>query len=138
MPGVTQSEFVIEVSAEDIKLSRINVYKAPGPDGLPNGMLRDFCTQLSGQVCVIFNASVREGTVPACWKKADVIPVPKVHPPQVIETDLWTISLTATLSKLLESFVGTWILDRIQDKLDIHQYATLKACVVPRLKHHLT
>jgi len=121
-----QSEFVIELSAAERKLSRINVYKAPGPDGLPNWILRDFCTQLSGPVCAIFNASVREGTVPACWKDANVIPVPKAYPPQVIETDLRPISLTATLSKLLESFVGTWILDRIQDKLDVRQYGALK------------
>jgi len=53
-----------------------------------------------------------------------VIPVPKVHPRQVI--DLRLISLTATSSKLLESFVGTWILDIIKDKLDVHQYGALK------------
>ena len=35
------------------------------------------------------------------------------------------ISLTAA-SKLLESFVGTWNLDRIQDKLDVRQYGALK------------
>ena len=61
-----QSEFVIELSAVERKRSQINVYKAPGPDGLPNWILRDFCTQLSGPVCAIFNASVREGTVCAC------------------------------------------------------------------------
>jgi len=59
-------------------------------------------------------------------KKPNVIPVPKAHPPQAIETDLRPISLTATLSTLLESFVGTWILDRIQDKLDVRQYGALK------------
>jgi len=55
-----------------------------------------------------------------------VIPVPKVHPPQLIKADLRPISLTATLSKLLESFVGSWILDRIEDKLDKHQHGALK------------
>ena len=74
----------------------------------------------------IFNASIREGIVPARWKEANVIPVPKVHPPQLIKADLRPISLTATLSKLLESFVGSWILDRIEDKLDKHQHGALK------------
>ena len=55
-----------------------------------------------------------------------MIPVPKVHLPQLIEVDLQPILLTATLSKLLESFVGSWILDRIEDKLDKHQYGMLK------------
>ena len=125
-PDVLQSEFVIELSAVERKLSQINVYKAPNPDGPPNWILRDFCTQLSGPVCSIFNAWVREGTVPACWKEANVIPGPKAYPPQVIETDLRPISLMATLSKLLESFVGMWILNRIQDKLDVRRYEAFK------------
>ena len=78
--------------------------------------------QLSGPVCAIFNASIREGFVPARWKEANVIPVPKVQPPKSVESDLRPISLTATLGKLLESFVGGWILGRIVDKLDDHQY----------------
>ena len=120
------SEFIIDQSAVERKLSRISIHKAPGPDGLPNWILRDFCCQLSGPVCAIFNASIREGIVPARWKEANVIPAPKAHPPQLIEADLRPISLTATLSKLLESFVGSWILDRIEDKFDRHQYGALK------------
>jgi len=93
---------------------------------LPNWILRDFCSQLSGPVCAIFNASIREDTVPARWKDANVIPAPKANPLQRIETDLRPISLTATLRILLESFVGVWILNRIEDKLDTRQYGALK------------
>jgi len=113
------SEFVTERSVMERKLSQRNVYKVPGSEGLPNWILRDFCTELSGPACTIFNASVREGTMPARWK-------PAAHPPQLIESDLHPISLTVTLSNLLESFVGSWILNRIQDKLDVHQYGALK------------
>ena len=42
------NEFVIEQAAVERKLSQIDVHKAPGPDGLPNWILRDFCSQLSG------------------------------------------------------------------------------------------
>ena len=120
------SEFDISRAAVEAKLSHINVHKAPGPDGLPNWVLRDFSAQLAGPVCAIFNASVREGFVPARWKEANVIPVPKVQPPRSIESDLRPISLTATLGKLLESFVGSWILERIKDQLDGRQYGALK------------
>ena len=106
------SEFIIDQSAVERKLSRISIHKAPGPHGLPNWIIRDFCCQLSGPVYAIFNASIREGIVPARWKEANVIPAPKAHPPQLIEANLRPISLTATLSKLLESFVGSWILDK--------------------------
>jgi len=50
-------------------MSRIEVNKAPGPDGLPDLVLRDFCGQLSGPVCAIFNTSLREGCVQIAGKR---------------------------------------------------------------------
>ena len=97
-----------------------------GDHRTPAKVLRDFCSQLSGLVFAIFSALIRESTVPARWKYANVIPAPKANPLQRIETDLRLISLTATLSKLLASFVGVWILNRIEDKLDTRQYRALK------------
>lgn len=86
----------------------INTRKPPGPDGLPNWVLRDLCDKLSGPVCAIFNASVREGYMPPCWKEANVIPVPKVHPLRSIQSDLRPISLTPTLGKIR---VFHWFVD---------------------------
>jgi len=45
-------------------------------------------------VCAILYVSVREGIVPARWKEANMIPVPKANPPQLIESDQQPISLT--------------------------------------------
>ena len=84
-PEVVPDEFIISQTAVEHKLSRINVHKAPGPDGLPNWLLRDFSSNLAGPVCAIFNASVREGFVPSMWKEANVVPVPKVQPPKAVE-----------------------------------------------------
>ena len=126
-PDFIPFEFTIGRAAVERKLSRINTHKAPGPDGLPNWVLRDFSTPLSGPVCAIFNASVREGFVSTWWKEANVIPVHKIQPPKSIQSDLRPISLTPTLGTLMESFVGSWILGRIVDKLDDHvQYGALK------------
>ena len=54
-------------------------------------------------------------------ERSQVIPALKAHTASADRS-----SLTATLSKLLESFVGSWILDRIEDKFDKHQYGALK------------
>jgi len=113
LPEVVPDEFVISLAEVERRLSRINAHKAPGPDGLPNWLLRDFSSHLAGPVCAIYNASVREGFVPSRWKEANVVPVPKVQPPKAVEADLRPISLTATLAKVLESFIGSWILERI-------------------------
>jgi len=64
--------------------------------------------------------------VPSWWKEANVVPVPKVQPPRVVKADLRPISLTATLAKLLETFVGSWILERVGSSLDDRQYGALR------------
>jgi len=68
---------------------------------------------------------VREGYVASRWEEANVVPVPKVQPPRAVEADLRPISLTATLAKLLESFVGSWILEHVGGSLDDRQYGAL-------------
>ena len=59
------------------------------------------------------------------WKRANVTPIPKVAIPVDITKDLRPISLTPTVSKVLESFVGQWILDELNGKLDGRQYGAL-------------
>ena len=119
-------EFIIEPYTVERKLSKINTNKSCGPDNIPNWILRDSSVWLAEPVCAIFNASVREGIVPIIWKKANVVPVPKTNPPRKIESDLRPISLTSTLSKVLESIVGGWILEFVRNKLDIQQYGAIK------------
>ena len=120
------AEFIIDQADVECRLSKINVHKAPGPDGIPNWVLRDFCPYLSGPVCAIFNASIREGFAPMQWKEANIIPVPKVSPPQSIESDLRPISLTSTLGKVLKTFVGSWIMQNIGSTIDSSQYSALR------------
>ena len=78
----------------------MNVFKAPGPDGLPNWLLRDFAPYLCQPLAAIFNASIREGFVPCIWKSAEVIPVPKIPRTRSIQTDLRPISLLPTVASL--------------------------------------
>ena len=73
----------------------------------------------------IFNASIVQAQVPSQWKVADVIPIPKSRPVQDINNDIRPISLTATLSKVLESFNAEWIRDSICQKLDPKQFGAI-------------
>ena len=63
--------------------------------------------------------------VPVEWKLANVVPLPKQNPPRDIASDIRPISLTASLSKVLESFVSRWVLDLIDKKLDRKQFGGL-------------
>ena len=77
-------------------------------------------------VASIFNASIQQATVPAIWKKANGIPIPKISSPQDITKDLRPISLTSTLSKICERFVTDWLLEYIKEKIDRRQFGSLK------------
>ena len=103
-----------------------NAFKSPGPDGIPNWILRDMASFIAEPVSTIFNTSISQGEVPAVWKQAIVIPIPKVQPPKSIEDDLRPISLTATLAKHLEWFIGQQILSVVSSKLDHQQFGALK------------
>ena len=87
------SEFIIEPYQVAIRLAKLNIYKAPGPDGLPTCLLRDCAPFISETLAAIFNSSLRQGHFPAIWKSAEVIPVPKTNPARRIDSDLRPISL---------------------------------------------
>ena len=64
--------------------------------------------------------------MPNVWKQANIVAIPKTKPPKSIEQDLRPISLTPTLSKILESLIGRWMLEKIGDKFDRKQFGALK------------
>ena len=128
-PGADTSvpdAYIINVDEVVISVSRIKTHKTTGPDEIPNWILHDYATILAPPVCAIFNSSLREGTVPVLWKCADVRPVPKIRPPAPIDKDLRPISLTPVLSKCLEKFMCTWIMDITMDQIDPQQYESIK------------
>jgi hypothetical protein len=70
----------------------------------------------------MFNSSIREGRVPGLWKCADVLPLGKISRPKSIDTDHRRISLTAVLSKILESFVFNWLAPIVMPYIDPFQF----------------
>ena len=118
-------EFIIKEKEVYYKLSIISTSKSPGPDGIPNWVLKSYAHVLASPVASIFNASIQQGTVPTIWKKA-VIPIPKIPSPQDITKDLRPISLTSTLYKICERFVTDWLLEHIKEKIDRRQFGSLK------------
>ena len=103
----------------ELKLMNTNLRKVTDPDDLPNWILRDLSCIIAPHICAIFNQSIRETKLPIEWKKTNVTPIPKVHPPRSIQSDVRPISLTPTVSKYLESSIGKYILENIRDKITI-------------------
>ena len=103
----------------------MNTSKTCGPDHIPARIIKQFAFELAGHLTFIFNESLTSGIVPAIWKDSYITPVPKIPLPES-EGDIRPISLTSILSKILEDFVISWMLDDISDAIDPRQFGSLK------------
>ncbi len=111
----TPSQYILSLGTVEKRIMKVKVFKAVGPDMIPNWVLLDLCSLISGPVCAVFNSSIREGYTPNLWKSADIVSL--IKPTQTlkdISKDLRTIALTANLMKILESIIGEWLWDVIK------------------------
>ena len=100
---------IINVSVTEMALQRIKVNKSTGPDNVPAWLLRNNATVLARPLTALSSSTLREGVIPAMWKTANVIPLPKKRPPRLIENDIRPISLTPIISKTFESIIMTLV-----------------------------
>ena len=85
-------------------LSKLKPGKAPGLDGLPPKMLSLCASGIASSLCLLFNRSFQEGTVPQAWKEAVVVPVHKggcKNSP----SNYRPIALLSIVSKVMEKIV---------------------------------
>ena len=107
------------------KFLALKLHKATGPDNVPCRILKSFAHVLAEPVTIIFNASLSSSVVPKIWKESNIIPIPKVQQPSN-EGDTRPISLTSCLSKVLEDFIVSWLIDDVKGKIDSYQFGCLK------------
>ena len=107
------------------KFLALKPYKATGPDNVPSRILKTFAHVLAEPVAITFNASLSSNVVPKIWKESNIIAIPKVQQPSN-EGDTIPISLTSCLSKVLEDFVVSWLIDDVKGKTDPYQFGCLE------------
>ena len=116
------AKYVISVMTTENALQQIKVNKAVGPDNVPAWVLRDNASTLAAPLTALFNTSLRDGVIPALWKTAHVIPLPKKQPPRSTEKDIRPISLTPIVSKIFESIVMKWVDHILENKIYDKQF----------------
>ena len=118
----------MEVTEERVQqaLAKLNPNKASGPDNLPNWIFKEYSYILASPIMKILNGSYHEQQLPTTWKKADVSPLPKKKPVNILEKDLRPISLTPCVSKVAEEFiVEDYIKLAILNVIDPSQYGAI-------------
>ena len=107
-------------------LASLNPSKVCGPDDIPNWLLKEYAELLAFPVSKIINASFKEQSLPRIWKFADVSPLPKAKPVEVLKKQLRPISLTPCLSKVAEDCVVVdYVKPAVIQVLDPNQYGAV-------------
>ncbi|CAB4021357.1 Hypothetical predicted protein, partial [Paramuricea clavata] len=87
-------------------LDGLDPSKACGPAGIPGKVLKMTANIIAPSLCYIYNLSLSQGVVPACWKLANVSPVFKKDDP-TLASNYRPISLLSIISK---TFERSWFL----------------------------
>lgn len=117
----------VQVTTETVLnlLQHLDVNKGSGSDGIPPFFWRHCAQSLALPIAIIFNRSLNEGTFPALWKSAHVVPVHKKGSRAEIE-NYRAISILNPLAKMLEKIVYDAIYQTISQALPDSQHGFLK------------
>ena len=90
-------------------LKEVNVYKAIGPDLIPNRILKDCCVELAPILTQIYKKSLREGRLPQEWLSANVTAIFKKGARHEASNNR-PVSLTSVTCKIFEHVLFSQIM----------------------------
>ena len=132
---VTPTEFS-DVSVEEVcrLLNNLSTSKATGPDGISARLLKECSDVLAPSLTALFNKSITLGKVPADWKYANIVPVPKNNKTHIV-SNYRPISLLSLVSKALEHVVHNRVLYIVKPLLhdQQHGFRSGKSCITQLL-----
>jgi hypothetical protein len=123
--GDVPDNFIVPELSVFNALKRLKVTKAVNDEFLSNRIVKEFADVLAAPVCSLINSSIRQGVVPSQWKTARITPIPKVHPPVSVETDLRPISITSSIAKVAETFICQFFNEHFNSLIDENQYGCI-------------
>lgn len=94
-------------SPQEIKqfISKLPLKKAPGPDLIPNVVLKNLTRKGLVYFTSLCNACLSLGYFPSSWKEAEISVIHKPNKPKQFPSSYRPISLLSCLSKILEKII---------------------------------
>jgi hypothetical protein len=116
----------LTLTEEEVRLAlaKLNPSKAPGPDGIPTKILKDYSTELAPHLTAIYNTTLSTGTLPEEWKEANVVVIHKKGK-KTDPSNYRPISLLPVCSKVLERCIYNKIIPHIRPLISKHQHGFL-------------
>ena len=115
IPPVTKEELILACR-------RFGNAKAPGPDGIPNIVLKDAISAVPELFLDVYNTCLQEGIFPAKWKKQRLVLLPKGQKPPDEPSSYRPLCMLDTAGKILERIIHGRIETVIEDKLSDSQH----------------
>ena len=109
LPSGSLSDVSITSEEVYLKLLRLNISGAPGPDGLHPRILKELALHVALPLSQIFNACLQTSSIPDEWRHAVVVPIFKKGKKQS-PSNYRPISLTSTVCKTMEAIMRDKIL----------------------------
>lgn len=129
---ITKASSIINVSSinnitvfNNLKTLK-NTYN-PGPDGIPNNILKNCADSLSYPLTILFNHSLRTGYLPSLWKESYIIPLYKSGNKNSVSNYRGIAKLSA-IPKLLEKIITDSLSHQVSSILSPHQHGFRKFC----------
>jgi hypothetical protein len=103
------NDFYISSESVSIALRSLSSFSSPGPDGMPNILLKEGGSSLIAAIVVFFRLLLDEGNLPSEWKLATVVPIYKKGSRSDCK-NYRPISLTCNLCKVFERLLKDYML----------------------------
>ena len=105
----------IEFKAQEIEdlLSKLNIDKSPGPDGINSRILKETSKEVSIPLQMIFTKLMEDETLPDSWKEATVVPLFKKGK-RSDPSNYRPVSLTSVVCKVMERLVRKELLQHLE------------------------
>ena len=113
-------------SRSSIKYKKMKKTKSTSPIDLPDKLRKECALKIAEPMTDIMNSCLRAGKSPVPWRREWVTPVPKVtNQPKTVK-EVRKIACTSNYSKIFETFLRKWIVEDIDKKIHVNQFAGRK------------
>jgi hypothetical protein len=106
-------------------LKQIKTKKSTAPGDIPAKLIKISADHLAIPLADVINTGIRLGQWPDNYKIETITPVPKVHPPKLLD-QLRPISNLFTYSKVGEKIISNLMVEDMVKKMDPSQFGNLK------------
>ena len=110
-------------------LSKLNIAKSAGPDGLHTRIPKELSVQLAQPLFILYRMSLETGMLPEDWKISQISPIFKKGQ-RCKPGNYRLVSITAIICKIPEKLVRRNIIDHLEQ----HGFAKGRSCVTNLLE----